>query len=1264
MVQQVPENIDFPAEEEKILQFWSEYNCFQECLKQSKHKPTFTFYDGPPFATGLPHYGHILAGTIKDIVTRYAHQSGFHVDRRFGWDCHGLPVEYEIDKTLGIRGPEDVAKLGIAEYNSQCRAIVMRYSAEWKSTITRLGRWIDFDNDYKTLYPQFMESVWWVFKQLYNKGLVYRGVKVMPFSTACNTPLSNFESHQNYKDVQDPSIFVTFPLEEDENVSLVAWTTTPWTLPSNLALCVNPDMQYVKIKDVARGKLHILMEARLPALYKLESDYEILERFPGAYLKGKKYRPLFDYFVKYKENGAFTVLVDNYVKEEEGTGVVHQAPYFGADDYRVCMDFNIIQKDSLPICPVDASGCFTAEVTDFAGQYVKDADKNIIRTLKEQGRLLVAGTFTHSYPFCWRSDTPLIYKAVPSWFIRVEHMVDQLLRNNDLCYWVPEFVREKRFGNWLKDARDWAISRNRYWGTPIPLWVSDDFEEVVCIGSVAELEELSGVKISDLHRESIDHLTIPSHCGKGLLHRVSEVFDCWFESGSMPYAQIHYPFENKREFEDAFPADFIAEGIDQTRGWFYTLLVLATALFGRPPFKNVIVNGLVLASDGQKMSKRKKNYPDPLSIIHKYGADALRLYLINSPVVRAENLRFKEEGVRDVLKDVLLPWYNAYRFFIQNVLRLQKEEEMEFLYKENMVKESANITDRWILSFMQSLVGFFETEMAAYRLYTVVPRLVKFVDVLTNWYVRMNRRRLKGENGVEDCVLALETLFSVLLSLCRLMAPYTPFLTELMYQNLKLLIDPVSVRDKDTLSIHYLMLPPVREELIDKKTESAVSRMQSVIELGRVIRDRKTIPIKYPLKEIVVIHQDPEALNEIKSLEKYIIEELNVRKVTLSTDKNKYGIRLRAEPDHMVLGKRLKGAFKMVMTSIKQLSSEELERFQESGTIVVEGHELHEEDIRLMYTFDQAAGETTQFEAHSDAQALVLLDVTPDQAMVDEGMAREVINRIQKLRKKCNLVPTDEITVYYKANSEGKYLNNVIKSHTEFIFATIKSPLKPYPVPTSDKILIQEKMQLKGSDLELTLTRGSSTPGPACAYVNLNICTNGSEQSKSGVLLLENPKGDNRLDLLKLKNVVTSIFDVKNTELAVFHGETEIKNQTNLLSLNGKTLCVTGGSTPSVIDSPSALLCQYINLQLLNADPQECLMGTVGTLLLENPLGQNGLTHQGLLYEAAKVFGLRSRKLKLFLNETQTDEITEEIPMKSLNTKTVYVSVLPTTADF
>ncbi|XP_072328733.1 isoleucine--tRNA ligase, cytoplasmic [Scyliorhinus torazame] len=1267
MIQPVPETISFPAEEEQVLRIWKQYDCFQECLKQAKNRPRYTFYDGPPFATGLPHYGHILAGTIKDIVTRFAHQSGFNVERRFGWDCHGLPVEYEIDKTLGLKGPEDVAAMGIAEYNRHCRGIVMRYSNEWETAVTRLGRWIDFKNDYKTLYPSFMESVWWVFKQLYDKGLVYRGVKVMPFSTACNTPLSNFESHQNYKDVQDPSVIVTFPLEEDESVSLVAWTTTPWTLPSNLAVCVSPVYQYVKLKDNSTGNIYIMMEARLMALFKSDTEYTILDRFQGSALKGKKYRPLFDYFLKCKEMGAFTVLVDNYVKEEEGTGIVHQAPYFGADDFRVCVDYGMIQKDSTPVCPVDASGCFTAEVEDFAGLYVKDADKRIIKYLKDKGRLVHSGTYKHNYPFCWRSDTPLIYKAVPSWFVRVEHMVDKLLENNDKCYWVPEFVREKRFGNWLKDARDWAISRNRYWGTPIPLWVSEDFEEVVCVGSVAELEELSGIKIEDLHRESVDHITIPSRCGKGVLRRVSEVFDCWFESGSMPYAQVHYPFENRREFEDSFPADFIAEGIDQTRGWFYTLLVLSTALFGKPPFRNVIVNGLVLASDGQKMSKRKKNYPDPIKIVDSYGADALRLYLINSPVVRAENLRFKEEGVRDVLKDVFLPWYNAYRFLVQNVQRLHKEEGIQFLFNESTVEDSDNIMDKWILSFTQSLIQFFKAEMEAYRLYTVVPRLVKFVDMLTNWYVRMNRRRLKGESGATDCQRALETLFSVLFCMCRLMAPFTPFITELIYQNLRHLMDLSSVHDKDTRSIHYLMLPQIRESLIDQRIEGAVAQMQSIIELGRVIRDRKTLPVKYPLKEVVVIHQDSEALKDIRSLEKYILEELNVRQLTLSTDKGKYGILLRAEPDHMVLGKRLKGAFKSVTTAIKGLQNVQLEEFQKTGTIIVEGHELHEEDLRLLYTFDPSAGTSAQYEAHSDAQALVLLDVTPDQSMEDEGVAREVINRIQKLRKKAHLVPSDDITVYYSCQPPGEYLENVIQNHNDFILGTIKTSLKPYPVPISAGVIIEEKTRLKGSNLDLTLVKGASTVsspalGLACAYINLKVSVDGKKQD--GVILLENPKGDKVLDFVKLKNVIVKIFKLQTAQLAIYHDKHELTNGTDLMSLNGKTLYVTSGVAPAeAVMKTDTMLCQYVNLQLVNAMPQECLKGTVGALLLENPVGQNGLTYPDLLHETAKIFGLRSKKLKLCLNDTKAKEITTDSPMKMLNMKTIYIHVLPPTAE-
>ena len=537
----------------------------------------------------------------------------------------------------------------------------------------------------------------------------------------------------------------------------------------------------------------------------------------------------------------------------------------------MCLAAGVIKRDQEIVCPLDDTGKFVDPVTDFKGQYVKDADKNIIKKLKEIGRLVNQAQIKHNYPFCWRSETPLLYRAVPSWFMRVQQMTQNLLRKNEETYWVPETIREGRFANWLRDARDWNLSRNRYWGTPIPVWMSEDGEEAVCIGSIAELEKLSGVKVDDLHRDTVDKVTIPSKReGQPPLKRITEVFDCWFESGSMPYAQSHYPFENKKEFEDAFPADFIAEGADQTRGWFYTLLVLSTALFDKPPFKNLIVNGLVLAADGQKMSKKKKNYPDPLLVVNKYGADAVRLYLINSPVVKAETLRFKEEGVKDILKDVFLPWYNAYRFLLQNVESYNDREGTTFLWSE--FGQSDNVMDRWILSFSQSLLLFVKREMAAYRLYTVLPQLMKFIDNLTNWYVRTNRKRLKGEgNSSQDCRSALDTLFSVLFTMVKVFAPFTPFLTEHMYQNLKNLVDwskDDSVKnEKDRASVHYLMIPKPREDLINEDIERSVARMQRVIELGRVLRDRKTMPVKYPLPELVLIHKDQQCLDDVLSLQ-------------------------------------------------------------------------------------------------------------------------------------------------------------------------------------------------------------------------------------------------------------------------------------------------------------------------------------------------------------------------------------------------------------
>jgi len=1059
-IQQVPESINFPAEEEKILELWKKLDVFKSCLKQSEGKPRFSFYDGPPFATGLPHYGHILAGTIKDVVTRFAHQNGFHVERRFGWDTHGLPVEYEVDKALGITGPDDVMKMGIKAYNDECRKIVMRYSNEWEHIVGRLGRWIDFENDYKTMYPWFMESVWWVFKQMFQKNMVYRGFKVMPFSTACCTPLSNFEMSQNYKDVVDPAVIVSFPLVSRPEVSLLAWTTTPWTLPSNLALCVNPDLIYVEVEETSSKKHYILMEARIEALFKKESDYTIIDKFPGKNLKDLKYVPIFNYFEEQGElKGAFRVLTDSYVTAESGTGIVHQAPYFGADDYRICLEAGIITKDQDMICPIDYNGKFVEPVKDFLGKYVKDADKPICANLKARGRLIHSGTIKHSYPFCWRSDTPLIYRAIPSWFIRVEPLVEKLLANNQKTYWVPDFVKEKRFANWLRDARDWAVSRNRYWGTPMPIWMSEDGEETVCIGSREELAKLSGQPApEDLHREIVDEITIPSsRPGQPPLRRVKEVFDCWFESGSMPYAQNHYPFERKDEFEKGFPADFIAEGIDQTRGWFYTLLVVSTALFDKPPFKNLIVNGLVLASDGQKMSKRKKNYPDPVEVVNKFGADALRLYLINSPVVKAENLRFQESGVKDLLKDVFLPWFNAYRFFVQNVLRVDSEDNVNLKFDDKLNdlkatnKAEWNVMDRWILSSIQSLVAWFHQEMDAYRLYTVVPRLVKFVDQLTNWYVRLNRRRIRGEAGSDESYRALEVLFLVLHTLARLMAPFTPFITEHMYQNLKRLQKNHS-EDGNEDSIHFLMLPKTLDWLVDKDIEESVGGMQTVINLGRLARDRANLPIKSPLPEVIVIHNDPLFLEEVKKLENYILEELNVKKITLSTDKSAYNVKLTAEPDHKVLGQRFKNEFRTILSGVKGLKSEELEECLKNKCVIVAGHTI---DVSEMYIKFSVEGTSKDYEVASSGPVLVILNTKRDQNMMDEGNAREIINRIQKLRKKVGLIPTDKVTVYLEGADS---LKQVIEEFTEFIQKNIKAPIEPLTkAPADAKFLIQEK---------------------------------------------------------------------------------------------------------------------------------------------------------------------------------------------------------------
>ncbi|AQK81823.1 Isoleucine--tRNA ligase cytoplasmic [Zea mays] len=589
-------DFSFPEQEERVLELWAKLDAFHEQLRRTEGGEEFVFYDGPPFATGLPHYGHILAGTIKDVVTRHQSMRGRHVSRRFGWDCHGLPVEFEIDKLLGITNRQQVFDLGIGKYNETCRSIVTKYVSEWEAMVTRTGRWIDFKNDYKTMDLNFMESVWWVFAQLWEKDLVYKGFKVMPYSTGCKTALSNFEAALDYRTVPDPAVMVSFPIVGDmDNAAFVAWTTTPWTLPSNLALCINANLMYAKVRDKSNGKVYVIAESRLgqlPVKAKAsgkkqapskgsnaeaaqdgldKESYELLVKIPGPYLVGLKYTPLFDFFIELQET-AFRVIADNYVTDDSGTGVVHCAPAFGEDDHRVCLAAGIFETAGLVVA-VDDDGCFIEKISDFKGRYVKEADKDIISAVKDKGRLVSKGSIEHSYPFCWRSGTPLIYRAVPSWFVKVEKIKDQLLECNKETYWVPDYVKEKRFHNWLEGARDWAISRSRFWGTPLPLWMSQDRKEIVVMDSIEKLEKLSGVKVTDLHRHYVDDITIPSKRGPkfGTLKRVDDVFDCWFESGSMPYAYIHYPFENRELFEKNFPGNFVAEGLDQTRGWFVTL---------------------------------------------------------------------------------------------------------------------------------------------------------------------------------------------------------------------------------------------------------------------------------------------------------------------------------------------------------------------------------------------------------------------------------------------------------------------------------------------------------------------------------------------------------------------------------------------------------------------------------------------------------------------------------------------------------------------
>ena len=981
----------FVEMEHRILDLWKSSDVFRRSMEARKGRKPYIFYDGPPFATGLPHHGHIVSSTIKDIVPRYWTMKGRHVLRRFGWDCHGLPIEHEIDKRLGISAHEAVAELGVAGYNDECRAIVQRYVREWRHTITRLGRWVDFDNDYKTMDAWYMESLWWVVKQLWEKGLIYRGNKIMPVSTALETPLSNFEATSNYQDVQDPAITVLLKLA-DEDAWLSVWTTTPWTLPSNLAVCAGPDIEYVKAHDPEAGRDIYFAAERLGDF----GEFEVKARLKGRDLSGRAYEPVFPYFKGERNKGAFVVVTDGYVTTDEGTGLVHQAPAFGEDDQRVLKEAGIAAF----VCPVSMQGRFTDEVTDFAGLHVKDADREIIRYLRDAGALYRHEVTQHAYPYCYRSDTPLIYRAVPSWYVRVTEVVDALLAANRQIRWVPEHIKEGRFGNWLAGAIDWAISRNRVWGTPLPIWINDVTGSRVCIGSIDELEERTGVRVADLHREHVDPLTFEVAGEAGTYRRIPEVLDCWFESGSMPYAQLHYPFENADVFAAAFPAEFISEGLDQTRGWFYTLTVLAAALYEKPAFRNVIVNGMVMAGDGKKMSKRLRNYTPPDDLMETYGADALRLYLINSGLVRGEEQRFADKGVRDMTRRALLPWYNAFSF-------LKTYAEIDDWSPDKGDHLGDNVLDRWILSRLQTLKGNVAREMDAYRLYNVVPALFEFIEELTNWYIRLNRNRFWGEDITADKIAAYSTLYAALRELSLVMAPFAPFLADHLYRELASL----GRRRPRPESVHLCDYPDPEESLIEPGLERAVTRMQQVILLGRQKREEVKIGLRTPLRELVVINRDAGLLEQIERLEPYVRAELNVLNVVYDTDEQRYIERV-AKPNFPVLGKRLGKRMREFQPLIEALSGAEIDAFQADGAIELEGERFGPEEIRVLQQAQPGTGTV------SNRLIGVALDCRLDDSLVRGGYSREIVNRVQRARKDRGLIVTDRIVVRFDGDGE------------------------------------------------------------------------------------------------------------------------------------------------------------------------------------------------------------------------------------------------------
>jgi len=843
--------MDVNQEEKRIIEFWKKDKTFEKSLAKTKKGKPYVFYDGPPFATGLPHYGHILASTIKDAVPRFWTMKGRFVKRVWGWDCHGLPIENIAEKELGIKTKDEIEKMGIGKFNAFCRSKVLTYAGEWGKAVERIARWVDFENSYKTMDNNYIESVWWAFKQLYEKGFIYKGEKVLMYCTRCGTPIASSEiaMDQSYRTIKEDTITVKFKIK-NEDAYFLAWTTTPWTLPSNLALTVNPNLKYVYLKDLSDNTIYVLGKEAVSRYFKNSEDYKIMKEISGEDLVGKKYEPLFPYFENLKNS--FRVIPGDFVNAEDGTGIVHTAPAFGEDDYNVCKDNGIDF-----IQPVDKQGKFTKEVKDFAGMYIKDGDAKIIEFLKKQGKVVKVEKKAHEYPFCYRCETPLMYRAIPSWFVNIQKIKKRMLKLNEKMNWYPENLKYGRFKNNVENAPDWTISRNRYWASAIPVWECEKCQKIKVIGSIEELKKNSvnlPKKEIDLHKDFLDNIKMKCGCG-GEMKRIPEVLDCWFESGAMPFAQFHYPFENKKYFEENFPAEFVAEYIAQTRAWFYYCLVMSSILFDDIPFKNVVTTGTILAEDGEKMSKSKGNFPDPWKLFEKFGVDSLRFYLLSSVVMNAESVNFSERSVDEIYKKVLMLLYNVNNFY-----SLYKKEKIE-------KPKPKNVMDKWILSrlneFIKNTTEYFEE----YNTISVCTEIRKFIDDLSTWYVRRSRDRFNEKDKDAE-----KTLGWTLQECSKVIAPIMPFVSEIIYHNI--------VSEKD--SVHLQSWPEYDKKLINEDVNKNMSLTREVISLALKERDVVRISLKQPLAKLEIYNAiiGEEYLELIK-------EEVNVKKVEMKKNKEK-----------------------------------------------------------------------------------------------------------------------------------------------------------------------------------------------------------------------------------------------------------------------------------------------------------------------------------------------------------------------------------------